>query len=46
MRAVDVYESRDAADHLVADSIGPIAGEPGLPAPKISELEVHNYLTP
>ena len=26
MRAVDVYESRDAADRLVAETIGPIAG--------------------
>lgn len=44
MRAVDVYESRAAADRLVAERIGPIAGELGLPLPDITELEVHNYL--
>ena len=46
MRAVDVYESREAADRLVADSIGPIAGELGLALPEVTELEVHHYLTP
>ena len=45
MRAVDVYESSAAADHLVGESIGPIAGELGLALPRITELEVHNYLT-
>jgi len=45
MRAVDVYESREAADRLVAETIGPIAGELALAPPEISELEVHNYLT-
>lgn len=44
MRAVDVYESREAADKLVAEAIGPIAGELGLPMPEISEYEVHNLL--
>jgi hypothetical protein len=44
MRAVDVYESREAADQLVGESIGPIAGELGLPMPDISEYEVHNLL--
>jgi hypothetical protein len=46
MRAVDVYESRDAADRLVGDTIGPIAIDLGLPLPEISEYEVHNLLTP
>jgi len=44
MRAVDVYESREAADRLVGQSIGPIAGELGLPMPEIAEYEVHNLL--
>jgi hypothetical protein len=44
MRAVDVYESREAADRLVNDGIGPIAGELGLGVPDISEYEVHNFL--
>jgi hypothetical protein len=44
MRAVDVYESREAADGLVAGAIGPIATELGLPLPEISELAVHNTL--
>jgi hypothetical protein len=46
VRAVDVYESRDAADRLVQDSIGPIAANLGLPAPDITEYEVHNLLAP
>ena len=45
MRAVDVYESRDAADAL-AGQLGPIAGELGLAMPEISEFEVHDYLAP
>src|SRR6476646_9642615 len=45
MRAVDVYESRAAADRLVGENIGPIATELGLAPPEITELEVHNYLT-
>ena len=44
MRAVDVYESRDAADQLVGQSIGPIAGELGLPMPDVTEYEVHRVL--
>jgi hypothetical protein len=44
MRAVDVYESREAADRLVSESIGPIAGELGLPLPEINEFEVRNIL--
>ena len=31
MKAVDVYESRAVADHLIQDKIGPIAAELGLP---------------
>jgi hypothetical protein len=46
MRAVDVYESRDVADRLVQEHIGPTAGSLGLPLPDITEFEVHNYLTP
>ena len=46
MRAVDVYESREAAERLVQDHIGPIAGALGLPLPDITEFEVHNLLTP
>ena len=45
MRAVDVYESREAADRLVQNNIGPIAASLGLPLPDIAEFEVHNLLT-
>lgn len=45
MRAVDVYESREAADALAAQ-IGPIAGELGMAMPEITEHEVHDYLVP
>ncbi len=45
MRAVDVYESREAADRLVVESIGPITQALGLAAPEIAESEVHRYLT-
>jgi hypothetical protein len=46
MRADDVYESREAADRLVQDTIGPIAAGLGLPLPDITEYEVHNLLAP
>jgi hypothetical protein len=46
MRATDVYESREAADALIKDQIGPVAGELGLPLPEITEYKVHKYLTP
>ena len=45
MRATDVYESRQAADTLVQDQIGPVAAELGLPLPEITEYDVHKYLT-
>lgn len=45
MRAVDVYESREAADAL-AGRIVPIASELGLATPEITEFEVHDFLTP
>jgi hypothetical protein len=44
MRAVDVYESREAADRLAQDEIGPVAAELGMPMPQITEYEVHNRL--
>ena len=46
MRAVDVYESREAADRLVNEKVGPAAAAPGLPLPDISEFEVHAILKP
>lgn len=46
MIATDVYESREAADQLVAGRIGPISQALGLPLPRITEYEVHRYLTP
>lgn len=45
MRAVDVYESREAADNL-APQIGAIAADLGLAMPDVSECEVHDFLTP
>ena len=44
LRAVDVYESREAADRLASDAIGPISAELGMSMPEISEYEVHAYL--
>ena len=46
MRATDVYESRSAADALVQEQIGPVAADLGLPAPEITEYEVHRFLAP
>lgn len=43
--AVDVYESREAADRLANEKIGPLAGELGLPMPEITEYEVHATLS-
>ena len=41
VRAVDVYQTREAADTLAHVHIGPIAQELSLPMPQISEYEVH-----
>jgi hypothetical protein len=46
VRAVDVYESREAADRLARERIGPLARELGLPMPEISEYEVRAILQP
>ena len=46
MQAVDVYQSREVADRLVQEKIGPIAGELGLPLPQVTEFEVYATLTP
>jgi hypothetical protein len=44
MRATDVYESREAADRLVAENVGPAAERLGLPLPEITEFDVRNYV--
>lgn len=44
MRAVDVYETREAADRLAQEEIGPLAAELGLRMPEITEYEIHTYL--
>jgi len=46
MRAVDVYDSRESADRLVQEMIGPAAAELGLSIPEITEEEVYAYLAP
>ena len=46
MRAVDVYESREAADRLVQERIAPIAQALKLPLPAVTELSVHPLLKP
>lgn len=46
VHAVDVYESRAAADQLVSEKVGPISAELGMSAPEINEYEVRRYLTP
>jgi hypothetical protein len=42
--AVDVYESREAADRLVQEKVGPLAAELGLPMPEIEEQTVDRIL--
>ncbi|HEY7257596.1 MAG TPA: hypothetical protein VH459_00940 [Gaiellales bacterium] len=44
--AVDVYESREAADRLAQEKVGPIAAELGLSMPEIEEQGVDRILTP
>lgn len=46
VHAVDVYESREAADRLLQQQVGPIAAELGLAAPDLYEYEVRGYLSP
>ena len=45
VHAVDVYESEQAADRLVAEQVGPISVALGLTPPEISQYEVRSYLT-
>jgi hypothetical protein len=45
-RAIDVYESLEAADRLATDSVIPIAMDLGLTPPEVSQFEVHNMLSP
>jgi hypothetical protein len=44
IRAVDVYETREAADRLVGETIGPLVGELAQPMPEFSVHEVHGLL--
>lgn len=46
VHAVDVYQSREVADTLAQEKIGPLAQELGLPMPQIAEYEIHAILTP
>jgi hypothetical protein len=46
MQAVDVYQSREIADQLAQEKIGPLVQELGLSMPRISEFEVHAILQP
>jgi hypothetical protein len=44
--AVDVYESRETADRLAAEKIGPLCGELGLAMPEVEEHSADRILTP
>jgi hypothetical protein len=46
VHAVDVYDSRAAADDLANAKVGPLAAELGLSMPEIAEYEVRAYLQP
>jgi hypothetical protein len=46
MRAIDVYESREAADRLAQERIAPLAQALGLPLPSVAEFDVHAILMP
>jgi len=44
-RATDVWDSRETFEKFVAEQLGPISQEVGLPRPEVHFFEVHNYLT-
>jgi hypothetical protein len=44
--AVDVYESREAADRLAHEKVGPVAAQLGLPMPEIEDQPVDRILAP
>jgi hypothetical protein len=46
VHAVDVYESQEAADRLVAEHVGPAAAALGLTPPEVTQYEVRSFLTP
>jgi hypothetical protein len=43
-RAIDVYESVEAADRVASDRVMPIATSLGLTPPDVSQFDVHNVL--
>ncbi len=45
IRAVDVWESRDAFDRFVEDQIVPVAQEVGMQPPQVASYEIHCTLT-
>jgi hypothetical protein len=45
IHAVDVYESREAADGLAGEQIAPIAADLGLSLPEVVEYPVHATLS-
>ncbi|CAN5668455.1 hypothetical protein BH10ACT2_BH10ACT2_18410 [soil metagenome] len=44
--AIEVYESVEAADRLVADEVGPLSAPLGLNPPPVTQHEVIHVLTP
>lgn len=46
VRAVDVYDSRESADRLAQEKIGPLIQALGLAMPQISEFDAHAILHP
>lgn len=46
VHAVDVYESAEAADELVASRVAPASAALALSAPQIKQYDVRGYLMP
>ncbi len=45
LRIVDVWETKEQFERFAREKIGPLSAEAGLPQPKITFHEIHNYLT-
>ncbi len=43
-RVIDVWENDESFQHFVATRLGPALAKVGMPEPKLTRLEVHNFV--
>ena len=45
IQVTDVWEAKDQFEKFAQEQIGPLSAEVGMPAPSMSFVDVHSYLT-